>query len=176
MFALAKLIQWNWQDKFGEKQFVLVLGGLHIEMAALKTLGNWLEGSGWTTALVQADIMSSGKADAMLHASHVTRCRHAHQVTAACLYILQQRAYKRYLDSVNIGVAVDFTTWCSDQSNKQPQFHYWALTLQFELNVLLFVKSVRESNFNLYMSALSQIIPKFFLPLITITMLVGSSS
>ena len=46
------------------------MGGLHIEMAALKAIGNWLEDSGWTSALTEAGIASSGKADSfMLHMS-----------------------------------------------------------------------------------------------------------
>jgi hypothetical protein len=32
----------------GEDHFVVMFGGLHIEMAALKTVGDLLEGSGWT--------------------------------------------------------------------------------------------------------------------------------
>ena len=39
LFALAKQIQWNWLENFGEHRFVLVLGSLHLEMAALRTLG-----------------------------------------------------------------------------------------------------------------------------------------
>lgn len=62
-----------------------MFGGLHIEMAALKTLGNLLEGSGWTGALVQAGITTPGTADSFLNASHVTRTRRAHQVTASSL-------------------------------------------------------------------------------------------
>ena len=37
-----------------------MLGGLHIEMAALKTIGDWLQGSGWAQAPVQADIATVG--------------------------------------------------------------------------------------------------------------------
>ena len=47
-------IQWRWPETHGEDHFVILFGGLHIEMAALKTLGNLLDGSGWTSALVQA--------------------------------------------------------------------------------------------------------------------------
>ncbi len=65
-----------------------MLGGLHTEMAIMKCLGDWLQESGWTNALVQANIASPGKADAFLKASHVTWTRHAHQVTACCLYSL----------------------------------------------------------------------------------------
>ncbi len=54
-----------------------MFGGLHVEMAALKTLGDLLEGSGWTGALVQAGVATSGTADSFLKASHVTRTRRA---------------------------------------------------------------------------------------------------
>ncbi|KAL8572888.1 hypothetical protein ACOMHN_011137 [Nucella lapillus] len=62
-----------------------MFGGLHIEMAALRTLGDWLQGSGWVQALVQAEIVTAGTADSFLRASHVLRSRRAHQVTAAAL-------------------------------------------------------------------------------------------
>ena len=57
-------------------------------MTALKTLGDWLHGSVWVQALVQTDITTVGTADSYLKASHVTRTRCAHKVTAAALYIL----------------------------------------------------------------------------------------
>lgn len=36
LFALAKQIQWTWPDSLGEDHFVVMLGGLHIEIAILK--------------------------------------------------------------------------------------------------------------------------------------------
>ena len=36
LFSLAKQIQWTWPNTFGENNFVIMLGGLHIEMAVLK--------------------------------------------------------------------------------------------------------------------------------------------
>ena len=56
LFTLAKQIQWKWPDTYGEDQLVVMFGGLHIEMTALKTLGDWLQGSGWTQALVQGNL------------------------------------------------------------------------------------------------------------------------
>ena len=93
LYARAKEIQWTWPATHGEDHFVIMFGGLHIEMATLKLLGDWLEDSGWTNALVQADIASSGTANSIIHASHITKTRHAHQVTAASLYTLLQQAY-----------------------------------------------------------------------------------
>ena len=58
-----------------------MLGGLHIEKAALPTVGDWLKESGWTSALVQADVTTPGTADSFLKTSHNTRTRHVHQIT-----------------------------------------------------------------------------------------------
>ena len=52
LFALAKQVQWYWPDTFGECKFVVMMGGLHIEMASLRTRGHWLDGSGWLQCLV----------------------------------------------------------------------------------------------------------------------------
>lgn len=73
LFAIAKQIQWNRQDLYGEDKTVVMMGGLHIEMASLKMLGHWLNQSGWDGALVQADITTRGRADGILKAAHVTR-------------------------------------------------------------------------------------------------------
>ena len=51
-----------------------------------------MEGSGWSV-LIQAGVASSGTADSFLKASHLTRTRHAHQVTALALGKLQEDAY-----------------------------------------------------------------------------------
>ena len=50
---------------------MVMFGGLHIEMATLKLLGDWLED--WTNALVQADIASFGTANSFIH---VTKTMH----------------------------------------------------------------------------------------------------
>lgn len=47
LFATIKQIQWHWPNQFGEDKFVILMGGLHIEMAALRLLGHWLDGCGW---------------------------------------------------------------------------------------------------------------------------------
>ena len=59
---------------YGEDKFVMVFGGLHIDMAALRTPGDWLQGSGWVEALVQAEITTARTADSLC-AAHVARTR-----------------------------------------------------------------------------------------------------
>ena len=62
IYAVAKQVQWHWPEKYGEDNFVIMFGGLHIEMAALRSIGTLLQDSGWTGALVEAGITSSGTA------------------------------------------------------------------------------------------------------------------
>lgn len=40
LYVVAKQILWKWLQKCGEDQFVVMSGGLHIEMTALKTTGD----------------------------------------------------------------------------------------------------------------------------------------
>ena len=66
----------------------VIFGGVHIEIAAFRrTIGDWLQNSGWVSALSQANVASAGTAESFLKASQVTRTRHAHQVTACSLHI-----------------------------------------------------------------------------------------
>ena len=85
IYAIAKHIQWHWPDRYGENKFIIMFGGLHIEMAAFKSIGTLLRDSGWTGALKESWIAASGTAESFLFASSVTRKRQMHKVTACCL-------------------------------------------------------------------------------------------
>ena len=78
-------------------------GGLHIEMALWNTVGDYLEDSGWTTALTNADVASAGKADSFLK-------------TATGL---QQDAETR-------------EAWINNMIEKSPTFQYWNTILKIE--------------------------------------------
>ena len=79
LYALAKLVQWNWKENYKEKCIVIMMGLLYIEMAALKTIEDWLKYSGWSSALSEANITSSG-AEVSFFTMLITKTRSAHQV------------------------------------------------------------------------------------------------
>ncbi len=158
LFAIAKWIQWNWPESHGEDHYIIILGGLHIEMAGLCVLGDWLEDTGWVEALVQAKVASAGTANSFLKACHVTRTRHAHQVTASCLYILLKKSYMHYLGSLQPGTQPErLDDWCTRCKREIPQFQFWYTTLQLELLVLSYIKSLRTANFSLYVDSLTKL-------------------
>ena len=73
----------------------MFLGPLHSEMLLEKLLGDWLRDSGWIAILIDAEVTTPGRAEAMLKGSHVTRTRYVHQVTALSLSILRREAYTK---------------------------------------------------------------------------------
>jgi len=108
-----KQIQWLWPNRYGEDKFVIMFGSLHIELAALKSVGSLLQNSGWTGAITQAGIAASGTAESFLTAASITRTRQMHQITACSLYKLLKAAYAAYADycAVEVGQRLDFEAW-----------------------------------------------------------------
>ena len=55
-------------------------------MALLNNLGKLLAGSEWTDILNEAGVLTSGRANSVLHGSHVKRACRIHEVSAVCSY------------------------------------------------------------------------------------------
>ena len=131
-------------------------------MALWNTLGDVLEGSGWTAALTQADVASSGTADSYLKpmkASHLTRTRHAHQVTLLTLHKLRKEAFMLTDDSND---EESVKAWRNNMQKNSPTFMYWDLIMIYETLILIFVRAHREKNFPLYVEVLEELTPLFF--------------
>lgn len=159
LYTIAKYIQWKWPQTYGEDIYITMLGGLHIEMALWSLCGDLLEASGWTTALIDSGVASSGTADSFLKVSHLTRTRHVHQVTALVLSKLQQDAFISTNDDHN---EETFSTWKSNLLKCSPTFQFWDMILRLETLILIFIKAHREIDFPLFVETLEALVPWFF--------------
>ena len=164
IYAVAKQVQWQWPEMYGEDKFLIMFGGLHIEMAALKSIGTLLVDSGWTGALVEAGVASPGTAESFLTASSVTRTRMMHQITACSLYTLLKAAYTDFLEETDgtLDEEPSLEAWCEHRKLLSPQFHFWYIVLSMELVIFLLIRSFREANFSLYCQSLAELIPYVF--------------
>ena len=52
-------MQWSFPELFGEDKFVVMLSGLHVEMALLNTMGDILPGSGWPEVLNDGELVKT---------------------------------------------------------------------------------------------------------------------
>ena len=152
LFAIAKFVQWSWPLVHGESNHVVMFGGLHIEMALWSVCGDLLEDSGWTTALAEAGIASSGTAESFLQVTHLPRTRHSHQVTVLALHKLQREAF--LLSPGPVYDEEPFERWKTSSSEKSPTFHFWEMTR-------IFIRSLREGKFQLYVETLEALVPWF---------------
>eukprot|EP00794_Sanderia_malayensis_P014494 gene14494-16001_t len=123
-------------------------------MAFMGLIGSWLKGSGWIESLEEANVTTSGRAESLLHCGHVKRTRYAHQVTATALFALLKEAQSAYEEP-------SFQKFCAER-NHLPQFKYWFMTLEKEILLLMFVRSLRKGDFSLYLDSMAKMAPWFF--------------
>lgn len=162
LYVLAKKVQWLWPYEYGPDKYVIMMGGLHIEMSYLKAIGEWLEGSGWLNSLVTAEIVTAGRGESVQKGSSVARGQWIHQVMVAALHMLKQDAYKTH-QVRNNQHSLSFASWSDSMVNTNPQFHYWTRVMDMELLLLKFIRSQREANFDMYIECLREMLPWFFL-------------
>ncbi|KAG1655195.1 SCO-spondin [Nymphon striatum] len=115
-----------------------------MKNALWNVLRDLLQCSGWSEALVEAEIATSGTADSFLKVSHITRTRHAQQVTALALETLQHTAYVDQKTSVN------FESWRLGMIESSPTFQFWDIILHTELSILAFIRAHRENKKQLF--------------------------
>ena len=159
IFAVSKYIQWKWPDYYGEDKLVIMFGGLHLEKSLWNTLGDLLDGSGWTAAIIDSNVATSGTAESFLKACHITRTRHVHQVTAMTLSKLQRDAFTCRSDQADLN---DFESWRQRMIKESPTFQFWDLILWTEILILVFIRAHRERNLPLYVESLEALMFLFF--------------
>jgi len=91
LFAIAKRLQWHYPDQYGASAFVIMMGALHIEMAFMSAIGDWLEDSGWTAALSNAKVSTPGN-QSLVTGHNVAITKYCHQVTACALHQLMHQS------------------------------------------------------------------------------------
>ena len=92
LYAIIKLMQWQFPDTLGEDKLVVIMGALHIE-DNVHLIGKLQHDTGWATILSQAEFLTSGRAQSTFDEHHIKHTRYAHQVSRVALYMLKQSAY-----------------------------------------------------------------------------------
>ena len=155
LYAIIKLIQWQFPDTLGEDKLVVIMGALHIEDKMHLMIGKLLRDTGWATILSQAEVLTSGRAQSTLNEHHIKRTRYAHQVSFVSLYMLKQNAYVDYCNDV-VGPPESYSMW-NERSQTVPQFKFWSMIIELELLMTRFVRSLREGDFPLYVQSCDEL-------------------
>ena len=141
-YFICKKIQWNRHADWGKDLFVILMGGLHIEMCVLNIIGHWLEDSGWSYIMAAANITTHGRADAIQKGSETSRDQWAYQIILPVLYQLRKEAYQVHIDETDRPEPMTFEEKCDHKDEIHPQFSYCNKTLKLLILFLQFLKSV----------------------------------
>ena len=103
-----------------------------------------------TASIIQRDMLQS--------------MQNVHLMVPSKIFVVPlTKAYMSYKEGLESEAeVVSFSAWCLKKVTAVPQFHFWYLTFQLELLLLVFVRSLREANFELYIDAVSKIVPWVF--------------
>ena len=56
-----------------------------------------------------------------------------------------------------------FETWRAEMEKENPQFKFWSIALKMEMDYLMFLRSIRSSDFWLYVSSIKSFLPWIFI-------------
>ena len=145
LFTIAKRLQWEYHDSaVSEDNYLVMLGAMHIEKMLWTVSGDWLQCSGWTTAIHNSAVATSGTAQSFLGATHICRTRYVHQVSASALYVLMKKAYTAYTEMMQDGDPRSSSAdgpptiqeWIQQKCLKQPQADFWFKAMELDLLIL----------------------------------------
>ena len=115
------------------------------QFARTPKLGRWnlgfMPNSGWVDALTEAEVTTPGRAQAIVHASHLKRTRYMHEISAVVFSKLKNQAF------VESGTDCDFEEWSAQQCTESPTFFFWDLILrrQYSCMCVLYVNKISTS-------------------------------
>ena len=125
-------------------------------MIILNCIGDWLRGSGWCKVYEASKINIPGRIDSFLKGNQVKRSRYAHQVTLSVLLTLAR-------DSFEHQTTFDcFNDWKENLAKVSVNAHYWFTAIDLEISLFMFVRSLREANFDLFVRCIKDILPWSF--------------
>ena len=152
VYALGKQIQWRYPN---EGNIFWMLGGLHIEMTFMSAIGNWLNGSGWVEVFEHGSRFTLARVESFLYGNKVKRCRYAHQVSLAIFLQLLQEVYLEECPEKLISC----DEWLLQKCETSVNAFHWVKVISLQTTLFMFVRSLLEANFEMYISSLKAIIP-----------------
>ena len=125
-------------------------------MAYMCALGDWLDGSGWIDIFQKANINTPGRIESFLKGSNVKRSRYAHQVSLSSLVAISRKAFESQEEIAS------YDDWKNEQRKKSINAQFWFTVIEMEILLFMFVRSLRQADFDLFVRSLRDIIPWMF--------------
>ena len=151
VYKLSKELQWRFLDRFDTEKYFCLFGSLHLEKSILLLCGSLIEGSGLNKIMASCGLSIAGT-DSLVSVNNIKRARYCIHVAACVRFSLLTSAHEKSGDKSPV------LQWLKNQREESEMCHYWYVIIDLMLNLLIFVRSIREENFSAYVSSLKQVV------------------
>ena len=190
IYSKAQIIRWS--NSLFTKRLVLRLGAFHTAMSFLGCIGKRFMDAGLHDILIEAEIVAAGSVNAVTTGKHYNRAVRAHKLMAeACYHMLletflqsinedeaveirqllhdMQTAYTRpgeYMELLSSDRFDQFQTafekFVKCNSTTKQTFAFWSSYCDMVGILLLFIRSIREGNWEMHLASIRSMLPWIF--------------
>ena len=162
LYALQKSISWAYAAQFikEDSQVMDILpffGPLHIEQNLLSCTGELVKGTGLDDVLRSAGVLMIGITTAFCDVNNIKKARYAGQVMAPVLQTLLHDSYRESIEKTTVD---GLELWVTEQDETNFKYFYGILKHLLKINV--FISSIRNAQFDLFISSLEELCPILF--------------
>ena len=150
VYSYSKEVQWRNPTIFGHGKYLCLLRYLHIRLH-----GDLIKRSFLDSALAHTNL-STTDTSTIFDVNNIKRSRYCLQVGICVIYKLLKEAHADTQTNVSI------FSWLEERSKISQIAYYWRLILNFQIQVPIFVRSVRTRNFLLNRKTLFYFLKWFF--------------
>ena len=156
IYALSKINQWLFPI-FNMPEYFPLFGGLHIEQAILIAHGKLIAGSGLEELFEDMELETVGLKTATLDVNHIHKSRYAIQLSSVAINTCLKRTLEKSMSESQI------LEWANEVSKSNLMFKYWLTIFNLQIDYLIFVQSLSERNFLLFVNVLKSLVKWFFI-------------
>ena len=154
VYALTKTLQYMFPDEFSN--YFALFGQLHVEQALLVIHGILIKGSGLCEILTQNKFSTIGMS-AAVDVNNIKRARYALQLSLCALFSKLEEA------AAENSSTMPAYEWLCQKAPENEVYLYWKMVMELEISILIYVRSIREGNFKLYIETLRKLLKWFFI-------------
>ena len=161
--AISNCLQYRWNLSIENpvlfNDYVVLFGALHIEQYFLGIHADLINEPGLLEIMNNLNFTTIGLPGlkAKTDVSSIKRARCSMQVTSCVLYPKVTEAAQA------MGSTKSPYEWLSDQIKVSESYFYWKMILDFQMKFHVFIRSIREGNFCLYIESLRELIIWYFI-------------
>ena len=84
--------------------------------------------------------------------NHIPKARYSDELSAVSIYTCLKKAHKASNSILSL------FSWAGERSSSSRMFKYWKLIMKFQINYLVFIRSVGKSNFKLFIKIMISLV------------------